>query len=270
VDDLLVYHIAENEYMMVVNAANKEKDWNWIMENNTVGAELEDRSDQIALLAVQGPKAVEILQKLTEVDLSQIPFYTFQIGPIAGAEDVILSNTGYTGSGGFELYLKPGDGHEVWQAIMEAGKPYDIKPAGLGARDTLRLEMGMCLYGNDIDETTSPIEGSLSWITKFNEGNDFIDRERLAKQKEEGVTRKLRPFIMEEKGIPRHGYAILDAEGEEIGHVTSGTMSPVLNQGIGLGYIKKGYTKRDTEIYIQVRKKKLKARVTKLPFVQVK
>lgn len=270
VDDLLVYHIAENEYMVVVNAANKEKDWNWIAKNNTYNATLTDRSDEIALLAVQGPEATEILQKLTDDDLSAIPFYTFKYGSIAGADDVILSATGYTGSGGFELYMKPEDGPKVWNAVMEAGTGYGLRPAGLGARDTLRLEMGMCLYGNDIDDTTSPIEGSLSWITKFNEGNNFIDRDRLAKQKEEGVSRKLRPFIMEERGIPRHGYSILNAEGQQIGHVTSGSMSPVLNQGIGLGYIKKGYTKRDTEIYIQIRKKQLKARVTKLPFVNVK
>lgn len=270
VDDLLVYHMAEDEYMLVVNAANKEKDWNWIVQNNTAGAEIEDRSEAIALLAIQGPNATEILQKLTDDDLSAISFYTFKYGSIAGAENAVLSATGYTGSGGFELYIDPEDGPKVWKAIMEAGRDYGLKPAGLAARDTLRLEMGMYLYGNDIDETTSPIEANLSWITKFNDGNDFIDRPRLEKQKEEGVTRKLRPFVMEDKGIPRHGYKIVNESGEEIGYVTSGTMSPMLNYGIGLGYIRKGYTKRDTQVYIQVRRKQLKARVSKLPFVQLK
>ncbi|MDR9397899.1 glycine cleavage system aminomethyltransferase GcvT [Salibacter sp.] len=268
VDDLLVYRISEAEYLMVVNASNIEKDWNWVSENNTMGAEMINASDEMSLLAVQGPNTNKVLQKITDVDLEKVSFYTFVIDKIGGVENVIISATGYTGEKGFELYCKNEDVEKLFDAIWEAGKDVDLKMAGLGARDTLRLEMGMALYGNDIDESTSPIEAKLGWITKFVDGNDFIDRELLAQHKENGVDRKLTAFEMIDKGIPRQGYKIIDAEGNELGEVTSGTMSPSLKKGIGLGYVKVPHHKRGTEIYIQVRKKQLKAEVVKLPFIK--
>ena len=266
VDDLLVYHYEPEKYLLVVNASNIDKDWNWCVSHNTVGAELENASDRMAQLAIQGPKATEVLQRLTPVDLSSIPYYAFTTGEFAGCPQVIISNTGYTGAGGFELYFYPEDAKKIWDAIFEAGKPEGIKPIGLGARDTLRLEMGFCLYGNDLDDTTSPIEAGLGWITKFVDGKDFTNRAELERQKKEGVSCKLCAFELVDKGIPRHGYAIVDAEGKEIGHVTSGTMSPVLKKGIGMGYVQTAYAKPGTEIYIQVRNRNLKAQVVKAPF----
>jgi len=231
-----------------------------------MGAELENSSDKTAQLAVQGPKAKEVLQRLTSVDLSSIPYYSFVTGEFAGCKNVIISNTGYTGAGGFELYFYLSDAMTIWNAIFEAGKPEGIKPVGLGARDTLRLEMAFCLYGNDLDDTTSPIEAGLGWITKFPEGKNFTNRAELERQKKEGVTRKLVPFEMIDKGIPRHGYEIVDKDGVAIGTVTSGTMSPCLKKGIGLGYVKPEYTKVGTELFIRVRNKDLKAEVVKGPF----
>ena len=266
VDDLLVYFYEPDKYMLVVNAANIEKDWNWCVAHNTVGAELENSSDRIAQLAVQGPKAIDTLQKLTSLNLSEIPYYTFRVGDFAGVPNVIISNTGYTGAGGFELYFYPQDADRIWDAIFEAGAEYGIKPVGLGARDTLRLEMGFCLYGNDLDDTTSPIEAGLGWITKFVDGKNFTNRAELERQKKEGVTRKLCAFELVDKGIPRHGYPIVDAEGNAIGVVTSGTMSPVLKKGIGMGYVQTAYSKVGSEIYIQVRNRNLKAQVVKAPF----
>ena len=266
VDDLLVYHYEEEKYLLVVNAANIEKDWNWCVSHNTVGAELENSSDRMAQLAIQGPKATEVLQRLTSVNLSEIPYYAFATGEFAGCSDVIISNTGYTGAGGFELYFYPEDGKKIWDAIFEAGAPEGIKPIGLGARDTLRLEMGFCLYGNDLSDTTSPLEAGLGWITKFVEGKNFTARAILEKQKAEGVTRKLVAFEMIDRGIPRHGYKLVNAEGEEIGEVTSGTMSPTRKIGIGMAYVAKAYTALDTEIFIDVRGRKLKVKVVKAPF----
>jgi aminomethyltransferase len=265
VDDLIVYKIHEKKYLLVVNAANMEKDWNWIQQQNFFGAEMKNDSDQIALIALQGPKATAILQKLTQVALDEIKFYHFTIDTIAGIPDVIISATGYTGAGGFELYVSNDHAVTIWNKIFEAGKDENIKPAGLAARDTLRLEMGFCLYGNDIDDSTSPIEASLGWITKFNQGNDFIDRERLWKQKQEGVSRKLKGFEMIDKGIPRQGYELVDQHGNKIGHVTSGTMSPMMKKGIGLGYVTTSFAKSDTEIFVNIRNKRLKARIVKLP-----
>ena len=239
VDDLLVYHYEDEKYLLVVSAANIEKDWNWCVSHNQVGAELEDSSDRMAQLAIQGPKATEVLQRLTPVNLAEIPYYAFTTGEFAGCPNVIISNTGYTGAGGFELYFYPEDGKKIWDAIFEAGAPEGIKPIGLGARDTLRLEMGFCLYGNDLSDTTSPLEAGLGWITKFVEGKNFTARAILEKQKAEGVTRKLVAFELVDRGIPRHGYKLVNAEGEEIGEVTSGTMSPTRKIGIGLGYVAK-------------------------------
>ena len=266
VDDLLVYQYEPEKYMLVVNASNMEKDWNWCVSHNTEGAELENSSDNIAQLAIQGPKAISVLQKLTDIDLATIPYYTFKVGTFASEENVIISNTGYTGAGGFELYFYPSAADSIWKAIFEAGEEYGIKPIGLGARDTLRLEMGFCLYGNDLDDTTSPIEAGLGWITKFAEGKNFTNRAELERQKKEGVTRKLCAFELQEKGIPRHGYEIADAEGNVIGVVTSGTMSPVLKKGIGMGYVKPEFAKAGTDIFIKVRNKNLKAQVVKAPF----
>jgi aminomethyltransferase len=268
VDDLLVYRISEEEYLMVVNASNIEKDWNWVSENNTMGAELINASDDMSLLAVQGPNAIKVLQEITDVDLQKVTFYTFVIDKMGGVDDVIISATGYTGEKGFELYCKNEDVEKLFDAIWEEGQKVDMKMAGLGARDTLRLEMGMALYGNDIDDSTSPIEAKLGWITKFVDGNNFIDRDLLAQQKENGVDRKLTAFEMIDKGIPRQGYKIIDEEGNELGEVTSGTMSPSLKRGIGLGYVKVPHHKAGSEIYIQVRKKHLKAQVVKLPFIK--
>ena len=234
--------------------------------HNTEGAELENASDHMAQLAVQGPKAILALQKLTDIDLASIPYYTFKVGKFAGEENVIISNTGYTGAGGFELYFYPNVADTIWKAVFEAGEEFDIKPIGLGARDTLRLEMGFCLYGNDLDDTTSPIEAGLGWITKFIEGKEFINRPMLEKQKAEGVTRKLVGFEMVDRGIPRHGYELVNSDGEKIGIVTSGTMSPTRKIGIGMGYVKPEYSKAGTEICIDVRGRKLKAVVVKPPF----
>ena len=265
VDDLLIYKIKDNDYLVVVNASNIEKDWNWISNYNTKGAVMKNNSDELSLFAIQGPKAAAVLQKLTKVDLSAIKYYHFTIGEFAGEQDVVISNTGYTGAGGFEIYVKNESAEKVWNAIFEAGKEENIKPIGLGARDTLRLEMGFCLYGNDIDDTTSPLEAGLGWITKFTK--EFTNSTRLKKQKEEGVTRKLVGFKMIDKGIPRHDYAIKDATGNVIGKVTSGTISPVLSTGIGLGYVTIGNAIVGTEIFIDVRGKGLKAVVSKLPLI---
>ena len=253
VDDLLVYQYEPEKYLLVVNASNIEKDWNWCVAHNTEGAELENASDRMAQLAVQGPKAVEALQKLTPINLSELPYYTFTHGEFAGEPDVIISNTGYTGAGGFELYFYPEAAMKIWNAVFEAGAEFGIKPIGLGARDTLRLEMGFCLYGNDLDDTTSPIEAGLGWITKFVEGKNFINRPMLEKQKTD-------------RGIPRHGYELQSMEGAPIGVVTSGTMSPTRKVGIGMGYVKPEYSKIGTEICIDMRGRKLKAVVVKPPF----
>ena len=264
VDDLIVYRFKEDKYMLVVNASNIAKDWNWIKSQNKWDAEMEDVSDQLVLLAVQGPKAIYTLQKLTKVDLSTIKFYHFKTGILAGVE-MVISATGYTGSGGFELYITKEDALDVWNKIFEAGEAFDIKPIGLGARDTLRLEKGYCLYGNDISDTTSPIEAGLGWVTKFTK--DFVNAERLKSQKEKGTDRKLIGFEIAEKGIPRQGYDLFNAGGSKIGEVTSGTMAPSLNKGIGLGYVMKDYSLPESEIFVQVRDKNIKARVVKLPFL---
>jgi len=266
VDDLLVYCFNGQTYLLVVNAANIEKDWNWIVQQNSMGAVLENASDNISQLAVQGPKTAEILQELTPVNLSELKYYTFTTGEIAGVPEVIISATGYTGAGGFELYFPNAFAEKIWNAVFEAGKKAGIKPAGLAARDTLRLEMGYCLYGNDIDDTTSPIEAGLGWITKFTEGKNFIDKELLLQQKQNGVTRKLVGFEMIERGIPRQHYAIADASGNKVGEVTSGTMSPMLKRGIGMGYVKTELSTPGTEISIIIREKPVKAVVVKPPF----
>ncbi|PRY13133.1 aminomethyltransferase [Pontibacter ummariensis] len=264
VDDLLVYRLREEEYMLVVNASNIDKDWAWISKYNTAGVEMENVSDEVSLFAVQGPKAAEALQALTAIDLPNMTYYTFGKGEFAGVQDVIVSATGYTGAGGFEIYVKNEDAKQVFNAIMDAGKEYGIKPIGLGARDTLRLEMGFCLYGNDINDTTSPLEAGLGWITKFDK--DFTNADNLKAQKEAGVSRKLVGFEMLERAIPRAHYEIVNAEGEKIGEVTSGTMSPSLSKGIGMGYVSKEYSKAGTELFIRVRNKDMKAQVVKLPF----
>ncbi|NDW19390.1 glycine cleavage system aminomethyltransferase GcvT [Dysgonomonas sp. 216] len=269
IDDLIIYHYEPEKYMLVVNASNVEKDWNWCIANNSVGAELENASDNIAQLAIQGPKALATLQKLTKVDLTKIPYYRFITGCFADVDDVIISNTGYTGAGGFELYFHKENSLRLWEAIMNAGAEFGIKPIGLGARDTLRLEMGFCLYGNDLDDTTSPLEAGLGWITKFIDNKNFIGRDILEKQKREGVTRKLCGFSMIEKGIPRHGYEIVDKSGEVIGNVTSGTISPTTKNGIGLGYLKPEYTTIGTNIYIRIRNKDIEAEVVKPPFRKI-
>ncbi|HNX56340.1 MAG TPA: glycine cleavage system aminomethyltransferase GcvT [Prolixibacteraceae bacterium] len=266
VDDLLVYYYGPDKYLLVVNAANIDKDWNWVVSQNTSGAILENASPAISQLAVQGPKALATLQKLTDINLSEIKYYTFVTGAIGGVNDVIISATGYTGSGGFELYFYNEFAEQMWNAIFEAGAEFGIKPIGLAARDTLRLEMGYCLYGNDIDDTTSPIEAGLGWITKFN-GHYFIDKDLLLMQSREGVQRKLRGFEMIDRGIPRHDYELTDKDGNVIGRVTSGTMSPVLNKGIGMGYVDKAYAAIGTEVFIKIREKLLKAKIVKMPFI---
>jgi len=263
VDDLLVYYFEENKYLLVVNASNIEKDWNWCVSNNTEGAELENASNHTSQLAVQGPKATEMLQKLTSVNLSEIPYYSFAVGDFAGVPNVILSNTGYTGAGGFELYFYPEHGEKIWKALFETGKEYGIKPIGLGARDSLRLEKGYCLYGNDIDDTTSPIEAGLGWITKFVDGKIFIDRPLLEKQKAEGISRKLVRFELKERGIPRHGYEIVNLKGEPIGHVTSGTMLPEIKKGIGMGYVQTAFSKPGSIVYVKIRANNMEATVVK-------
>lgn len=265
VDDLLVYCIAEGEYLLVVNASNIDKDYSWLDSHRPDGVKMDNQSDDWSLFAVQGPKAAEALQSLTETDLAAMTYYTFEMGKIDGAE-AIISATGYTGAGGFEIYVKNENALQVWNAIFKAGADFDIKPIGLGARDTLRMEKGFCLYGNDIDDSTSPLEAGLGWITKFSK--DFINSEALQAQKEAGLSRRLTGFIMEDRGIPRKDYRILNAEGEAIGVVTSGTQSPSLDQAIGLGYLNKPYDAADTEIYIEVRNKQLKARVSKPPFLK--
>jgi aminomethyltransferase len=264
VDDLIVYRIKEHTYLLVVNASNIEKDRNWIISQNDVKAEFRDLSDDYSLLAIQGPKAIEAMQSLTSVDLNTIPFYKFKIADFAGIDHVIISATGYTGSGGFEIYCKNSEAEQIWNKVFEAGKDYGIKPIGLAARDTLRLEMGYCLYGNDIDDTTSPIEAGLGWITKFNK--DFTNSSALKEQKERGVERKLVAFEMDEKAIPRQGYTIVDVNDNEIGIVTSGTMSPSIKKGIGLGYVKIEHSKRENKIFIQIRKKIVPATIVRLPF----
>lgn len=266
VDDLLVYQYEPEKYLLVVNASNIEKDWNWCTSHNSVGAELENASDHMGQLAVQGPKAIDTLQKLTDINLAEIPYYTFKVGKFAGEQNVIISNTGYTGAGGFELYFYPDAADKIWKAVFEAGEEFGIKPIGLGARDTLRLEMGFCLYGNDLDDTTSPIEAGLGWITKFTEGKNFTNRAMLEKQKAEGTVRKLVGFEMIDRGIPRQGYQLMSAEGEPMGVVTSGTMSPIRKIGIGMGYVKPEYSKIGTEIFIDMRGRKLKAVIVKPPF----
>ena len=265
VDDLIVYKIKDNDYMLVVNASNIEKDWNWIIQFNTKGAEMKNISDDMCLFAVQGPKAMPTLQKLTDINLSAIPYYHFAIGKLDGIENVIMSNTGYTGAGGFEIYVDKKHAEKIWNSIFGAGKEFDIKPIGLGARDTLRLEMGFCLYGNDIDDATSPLEAGLAWITKFTK--DFTNKANIQKQKETGVRRKLVGFKMVDKGIPRHDYDIKDDKGNIIGKVTSGTMSPVLGIGVGLGYVTTEKASPGSEIFISVRNRDLKASVQKPPFI---
>ncbi|GGM77025.1 aminomethyltransferase [Dyadobacter beijingensis] len=266
VDDLLVYRIAEDDYFLVVNASNIEKDWNWIQGQNTEGVAMENLSDALCLLAVQGPKATAALQKLTDVDLASMEYYTFKIGEMAGIKDVIISATGYTGAGGFEIYVKNADAEKMWEAIFEAGAEFGIKPVGLGARDTLRLEKAFCLYGNDIDDVTSPLEAGLGWVTKFTK--DFINSKALKAQKEAGLTQKLVGFEMIDRGIPRGHYELCDAEGNKLGEVTSGTQSPTLQKGIGLGYVPAAFSKAGTEIFVKVRDRLLKAQVVKTPFVK--
>ncbi|MCD4696230.1 MAG: glycine cleavage system aminomethyltransferase GcvT [Bacteroidales bacterium] len=271
VDDLLVYRFDAETYLLVINAANIEKDWNWLVQNAKekgleIGKDIYNASDEIAQLAIQGPLALKAMQKLTPEPIEDMEYYTFKKLEFAGVKDVIFSTTGYTGSGGCEIYMANDDGPKIWKAVFEAGEKFGIKPIGLGARDTLRLEMGFCLYGNDIDETTSPIEAGLGWITKFSEVNNFIDRDVFLKQKEEGVNRRLRGFEIIEKGIPRQHYEICDEAGNKIGEVTSGTMGPAVGKGIGMGYIDKGFSKFGTEIYIRIRNKLLKAVIVKLPF----
>lgn len=266
VDDLLVYRIDEKTYLLVVNASNMEKDWNWISRHNTFGVDMKNISDRTSLLAVQGPKAQAALQKLTDMNLAEIPYYHFKKGKFAGLDNILVSNTGYTGAGGFEIYFDNEVADQVWDAVFKAGEEFGIQPIGLGARDTLRLEMGFCLYGNDIDDTTSPLEAGLGWITKFNK--DFIDKDRMLALKEKGLSRKLVGFEMIDRGIPRHDYEIVDAEGNTIGKVTSGTQSPSLQKGIGMGYVKTEFSKAGSEIFIKVRDKSLKAVVTKIPFLK--
>jgi aminomethyltransferase len=264
VDDLLVYRIDEKTYMLVVNASNIQKDWDWISKYNSFGVDMKDISDRTSLLAVQGPKAAEALQSLTNIDLASMEYYTFKKGAFAGIDNVLVSATGYTGAGGFELYFDNEHAAEIWNKIFAAGEPFGIKPIGLAARDTLRLEMGFCLYGNDIDDTTSPLEAGLGWVTKFSK--DFVNSENLAAQKQAGVERKLVGFEMVDRGIPRHDYEIADADGNIIGKVTSGTQSPTLQKAIGMGYVKTEFAKEGTEIFIPIRDKKIKAKVVKFPF----
>lgn len=276
VDDLLVYRFSAEKYLLVVNAANIEKDWAWCVKQAEAfgitagpGKDMNNASDGTAQLAVQGPLALRAMQKLTAEPVEKMEYYTFKVLNFAGIDDVIFSTTGYTGSGGCEIYVRNADAPRIWEDVFRAGEEFGISPAGLGARDTLRLEMGYCLYGNDIDDTTSPIEAGLGWITKFVPGKEFIDRDLLLKQKEEGTERRLKGFVMTERGIPRQHYEVVDVNGKIIGEVTSGTMSPVLKQGIGMAYLHKDYSKKDTDIYIRVRGRDLKAKVTTVPFVKL-
>ncbi len=271
VDDLLVYKFNDETYLLVVNAANIDKDWAWCEKHAKdmgleIGKELYNASDEICQLAVQGPLALKAMQKLTNTTVEDMEYYTFKKLDIAGIKDAIFSTTGYTGSGGCEIYVANSDGEKLWNAVFEAGKEFGIKPIGLGARDTLRLESGFCLYGNDINDNTSAIKAGLGWITKFVDGNDFIDRPLWEKQKEEGVEQRLKGFVLQDRGIPRQHYKVVNADGDEIGEVTSGTMSPIINKGIGMAYLNKGYWKLGTEIFIQVRNKNLKAVITRPPF----
>ncbi|MGM8362084.1 glycine cleavage system aminomethyltransferase GcvT [Flavobacterium sp. ARAG 55.4] len=264
VDDLLVYKIKDEKYLLVVNASNIDKDWDWISAHNDLGVDMKNISDDYSLLAIQGPKAAEALQSLTSVDLAAIKYYHFEVGDFAGIENVIISATGYTGAGGFEIYCKNEEVEQIWNKVFEAGAPFGIQPIGLAARDTLRLEMGFCLYGNDINDTTSPIEAGLGWITKFNK--EFTNSANLKAQKEAGVTKKLVGFEMQERAIPRHDYEIVDTNGNPIGIVTSGTMAPSLNKGIGMGYVTTENAAVDSEIFIRIRKKDVPAKVVKMPF----
>lgn len=266
VDDLLVYRISETEYLLVVNASNIEKDWNWISQFKPDNVTLTNLSDQTCLFAVQGPKAAATVQKLTDVQVDSLAYYTFAKGTLAGVPEVLISATGYTGAGGFEIYVKNEDAEHVWKAIFEAGEEFGIKPIGLGARDTLRLEMGYCLYGNDIDDNTSPLEAGLGWVTKFTK--DFISSDILKEQKEKGLSRKLVGLELIERGIPRSHYEITDAEGNKIGEITSGTQSPTLQKGVAMGYVPVAYAKPRTEVFVKIREKLLKAQIVKLPFVK--
>ena len=266
VDDFLTYKIDDKTYLLVVNASNIDKDWDWISKFNSEGVEMKNISDETSLFAVQGPKAADALQKLTDIDLAPMEYYSFQKGVFAGVDNVLVSATGYTGAGGFEIYVANEDAEKVWNAIMEAGKEYGIKPIGLGARDTLRLEMGFCLYGNDIDDNTSPLAAGLGWVTKFTK--DFVNSENLKAEKEKGVSQKLVGFEMIDRGIPRHDYEIVDADGNKIGRVTSGTQSPSLKKSIGLGYVETAFAKEGTEIFISIRNQPIKAIVRKPPFVK--
>ncbi|HNU58805.1 MAG TPA: glycine cleavage system aminomethyltransferase GcvT [Aquaticitalea sp.] len=264
VDDLIIYRVKEDTYLLVVNASNIDKDWEWIGSRNDVGAQMRNISDDYSLLAIQGPKAVEAMQSLSSHDLSAIDFYNFIVGDFAGVEQVIISATGYTGSGGFEIYCKNSEVKQIWDKVFEAGAAYGIKPIGLAARDTLRLEMGYCLYGNDIDDTTSPIAAGLGWVTKFTKS--FTNSEALKAEKERGPESKLVAFELDERGVPRHGYDIVDSNGKTIGKVTSGTMSPSMGKGIGLGYTQSIFSEIGSKIYIQIRKNAVPATVVKLPF----
>lgn len=266
VDDLLVYRIDAKTYMLVVNASNVEKDWDWVSKHNTEGVEMIDISDKTSLLAVQGPKSVRVLQALTDIDLSSMDYYTFAKGVFAGVNNVLISATGYTGAGGFEIYFENSQAEHIWNAVFEAGKEFDIKPVGLGARDTLRLEMGFCLYGNDIDESTSPLEAGLGWVTKFTK--DFLNSDNLRSEKERGVENKLVGFEVLDRGIARHDYEIQDENGDRIGRVTSGTQSPTLSKSIGLGYVKKDFSKEGTNLFINIRNKPVRAVVVKPPFIK--
>ncbi|MEO6632622.1 MAG: glycine cleavage system aminomethyltransferase GcvT [Mucilaginibacter sp.] len=264
VDDLLVYRIDEKTYMLVVNASNIDKDWDWISKFNTMGADMKNISDRTSLLAIQGPKAAAALQSLTDINLASMEYYTFKKGTFAGIDNVVVSATGYTGAGGFEIYFENANAEHIWNAIFEAGKSFGIKPIGLGARDTLRLEMGFCLYGNDIDDTTSPLEAGLGWVTKFSK--EFNNSAALQQQKADGLKRRLVGFEMIDRGIPRHDYPIVDADGNNIGRVTSGTQSPSLQKAIGMGYVDVASAKEGTEIFISIRDNKIKAKIVKPPF----
>lgn len=268
VDDLIVYYYEPDKYMLIVNASNIQKDWNWINSHNSFGAELENASDKTSILALQGPNSEKILQQLTDSDLSQLKSFSFTVGTVAGEKNVIISATGYTGAGGYELSCYNNSAENIWKSLMEKGASYGLKPAGLAVRDLLRLEMGYSLYGNDLNDTTSPIEANLGWIVKFVESKNFIDRPLLEKQKKEGVQRKLIAFELIDKGIPRHDYRLLNNTGADIGFVTSGTISPILQKGIGMGYISTSESHIGNEILVQIRNKSLKAKVVRLPFIQ--
>lgn len=265
IDDMIIYRLNTDEFMMVVNAANIKKDWDWIQQNKEENVHVQDISDETCLLAVQGPYSTQILQKLTSYDLNTLKTFRFCVTELAGLGNVLISKTGYTGEIGYEIYAEAQNAPHLWEHIMEAGKAFDIRPIGLGARDTLRLEAGLCLYGNDIDDTTSPLEAGLDWVIKFNDHNTFIDKDRYIKQKQQGIEKQLVGLIMMDKGIPRHNYEILDKEGNIIGKVTSGTLSPMLNKGIGMGYVLKDFAAPNTEIFIKIRKNTVKAKIAQFP-----